>query len=291
MRIEPYHEDRMTLELLDRLNRDGETALVEAELIREYAEILALLPYDLQPVQPAAAVWRQVEARIADRELSAEAPAGPRSPTVVPFPDRADSDFEARPPAPTRARRPAPWVTLAMAATIALCFLGLGYFWAQARLQQTTIEELRDAQARSLQVSHHYDMVRRTARQYYPLQPVSLSPREKPFYGRVWVCGMHQQWLLNIEGLKPASAGHEYRFWFETEDGKVDGGRVEVNGGEAQLSASSMPLGTKGFSVTLEVEGGDHRKPQGKMLLKAQEARDIVLGIEDLGVDPKSLSM
>lgn len=289
MKDPSHEEERVTCDLLDRLNRDGEAALVEAELILEYAEILALLPYDLEPVQPRDELWERIEARAA-ADASEE-----HEPTLVPFPRRPDSSAapvsDAPVPAPVSVRSTAFRGAFAMAAALALCLLGLGYLLAQTRFQLSTIDELKSAQARGLEVSHYYDMVRRTARQYYPLRPVALSPREEPFYGRVWVCGMHQQWLLNIEGLKPAPAGQEYRFWFETEAGKVDGGVVEVLDGEAQLAASTMPRGTNGFSVTLEVEGSHPRKPQGEVLLETQEARDIVLGIEDLGGDAEHLSM
>jgi hypothetical protein len=295
MKIELNQDARWASELFDRLARDSETALGESDLIRQKAELLALLPYDLEPVRPRDEVWRRIEARIAQQEGE----ASPEdlswgAPDLVRFPDRSGSNGPfPRPPGPLSAAayRPAGRGGYAMAAELALCLVGLGILLAQSRSQRSTIEALRAEQARSLQVSHYYDMVRRTARQYYPLRPVSLSPNEKPYYGRVWVCGMHQQWLLNIEGLKPAPADHEYRFWFETEDGKVDGGRLEILDGEAQLAAASMPLGTKGFSVTLEAEGGPSRKPQGRVLLKAREAREIVLGIEDLGGGSAGLSM
>ena len=293
MKVGRHEEDRMTSELLDRLNRDGEAALVEAARVVGYAELVALLPYELEPVQPGGEVWRQIEARVA--EVGTEAPSE-SVPTLVAFPKRPEPMAEPRRdtsrPLPGKASRPVGGGALAVAASLALCLLGLGYLFARTQHQQSTIDQLRSVEARSLEVSHYYDMVRRTARQYYPLRPVSLSPREEPFYGRVWVCGMHQQWLLNIEGLKPAPAGHEYRFWFDTEEGKADGGRVVVVDGEAQLAASSMPLGTKGFAVTLEPEGSRAPKPQGRVILRAQEARDIVLGIEDIGAaDSESLSM
>lgn len=294
MKIELCQEDQMTSEILDRLTRDGEAALEEAELVLECAELLALMPYGLDPIEPREALWQKIAAQVAERKAGGEAARKP-APTLIPFPERHAASAEPVPqtPAPVLvpASHPAGRGLLALAASLALCLVGLGYLLAQTRFQQTTIAELRSAQASSLEVRHHYDMVRRTARQYYPLYPVSLSPREEPFYGRVWVCGMHQQWLLNIEGLKPAPRGHEYHFWFETEDGKVDGGVVEVTDGEAQLSASSMPLGTKGFSVTLEAVGSHARKPEGRVLLVAQEAHDIVLGIEDLRPSSKDVSM
>ena len=303
MRTESRHEDQVTLELLDRLSRDAEGALEEASLVREYAEVLALLPYELEPVKPRPEVWQSIQGSLAAQ--TEESPSSAAGNKLVMFPQltqATEAEATVPRPSPQPVSTPAPAAGrlsgrgyLALAAVLGTCLLGLGYLFAQTRFQASTIEQLRGslntAQAQSVQVEDNYSMVTRTARRYYPLRPVSLAPREEPVYGRVWVCGRHQQWLLNVEGLQPPPAGYEYHFWFETDSGQVDGGVVRVRAGEVQMAAPNMPLGTRGFSVTLEQEGTRPTQPQGERVLEAQEAQEIIVGLEELEADPQAVSM
>ena len=51
----------------------------------------------------------------------------------------------------------------------------------------------------------------------------------------------------------PPAPGEEYHLWFMTEDGKIDGGTIDVRSDtSSEREAMSMPDGTEGFVVTLE---------------------------------------
>lgn len=289
MSMDSSREDRTLLETWDRLSRDGEAALEQNEADRESAELFALLPYELEPVVPRREVWERIRAGIA-----AEAPAR-SEPNVVRFPNRSEPAAGA---APASRTAPAGRSTWAMAAVLAVCLVGVGYLWATVRFQSSAIARLESdltaaqaVNAEMTRIHDQYAMINRVARLYYPLRPMSASLSQDPVIGRVWVCGQHQQWLLNVEGLKPAPPGYEYRFWFETADGKVAAGSVKVVDGEARLSAPSMPVGTRGFSVTLERKDSEAERPQGEVLLSGEQAQQIVLGVEDLDSGTGDLSL
>ena len=167
-----------------------------------------------------------------------------------------------------------------MAAVLALCVLGLGFFWATVRNQQSTIarltSELDAAAARPAELTfarNQLDMITRVAQLYYPMRPSApIAQRRQPASGRVFVCGRHQQWYLNLQGLEPPPAGYEYCLWFVTGKGMVMGGAVELRAGAAELSAPTMPEGTRGFAVTLEKKSTPHDEPRGDILLLGEEA-------------------
>ncbi|MEL7058842.1 MAG: anti-sigma factor [Acidobacteriota bacterium] len=104
-------------------------------------------------------------------------------------------------------------------------------------------------------------MVTTIARQAYPMQAQPARATAASADGIVYVCGAHQRWYLALSAMPPADAHHEYRVWFLTDDGTVEGGTIEVDqSGTAGLDATSMPRGTRGFAVTLEpIEPGVSR--------------------------------
>ncbi|MEO1085475.1 MAG: anti-sigma factor, partial [Acidobacteriota bacterium] len=58
----------------------------------------------------------------------------------------------------------------------------------------------------------------------------------------------------------------DYHLWFMTQDGPVDAGVVEVDGGIAGLRDLNMPDDTSGFRLTLEPSNtGD--QPSGDVIL------------------------
>jgi len=158
--------------------RSDETAEMMARL---YTEVLGLVPYELEPVAPAASVKASLMARL----TSAAAPETPEAPEVVgdetrpaaapvvpvpPVPVAAAEPVRAAAPAPAvplrasqemrippprmaagaasrpaRARR---W-PLALAAMLALAMLGLSvWLYSQVGTQQATIASLRNELAR-----------------------------------------------------------------------------------------------------------------------------------------------
>lgn len=267
MNREAHREDEVVLEIVDALARgDGPRGLSALE--RETTELWALLPYELKPVAPRPEVWEEIRGKLAGS-------------TVVRFPERP-SVAPALPPAsrPAAAGRPTGWSTWALAAALAFCLVGVGYLLAKTEQQRTTIAELAaqlesaDTRlAETVRARQQLDMITRVAQHVYPMHPTPTGPRHRtPVSGKVFVCGKHQQWYLNIQGLEAPPSGYEYCLWFETAEGKVPGGIVTVRDGVAELSAPHMPPGTKGFAVTLERANTHPEEPQGDVLLLAEES-------------------
>jgi len=86
-----------------------------------------------------------------------------------------------------------------------------------------------------------------------PLRPMTVgddSPEESP-YGLLFLAADHQHWYVRVGGLE-ARPDRYYRVWFETEDGLVPAGNLV--GDELELSAPTMPEGTRAVHVSLETE-------------------------------------
>ncbi len=252
-------EDRVILDVLDRLAPDPETAREETALAREYTEILGLLPYELEPAAPSPEIWERIRSRLE-----------PTAPSVVRFPRRRQS------PAP--ARRARGWRVTALAAAFAVSLVGAGYLLTRTESQQSTIDrltsDLEAAETREMALERdvdQFEMITRVARHIYPMRPAAAVARQT-MTGNVFVCGQHQQWYLNVQGLSEPPADHEYLLWFITEGGMVPGGTVTLQAGEAELSAPSMPVDTRGFAVTLERRDTRHDEPRGDVLLLGEQA-------------------
>ncbi len=216
--------------------------------------------------------------------------------TVLPSreePDRDDMSFGQGYGAEVDSKRPAasgtPWLSWAMAAMLGFCMLGLGYLAGESRQQEATIAHLQaDLLEQQVKVEEpglerlldelstaqrRLRMVTEVARTAYPLRTVSTATdaQSRPD-GIMYVCGQHQRWYLNVKGLEPPSPGKEYHLWFMTADGTVDGGILDVEPGVLAIKeANSMPVGTRGFSVTLE-EAGVGGEPEGLMVLLGEQA-------------------
>lgn len=260
MSAEFDRQDQALLEAVDCVARGDERGS-ETMLEREVTELLALLPYELEPVTPRPELREGIRDRIAGT-------------TVVPFPERA-----AAPPLPSRptsSGRAVRLGMLAMAAVLALCLVGLGHLLARTEQQQATIAELTQALATTdarlaemARARDRLDMITRVAQHVYPMRPARPAAElRRAAFGKVFVCGEHQQWYLNIQRMEPPPPGHEYCLWFVTAEGMVPGGAVKVrDDGVAELAARSMPAGTRGFAVTLEVENSHSEEPQGDVML------------------------
>jgi Anti-sigma-K factor rskA, C-terminal len=195
---------------------------------------------------------------------------------TIPFP-RQRKTASAAPPRRSR------W-NAALAAALVLCVAGLAYLADKVTEQNRTIARLTTElegipiadfatlYADLKAMEHRFDMVTTVAREAYHLQGVERVS-DRPVEGVVYVCGNHQRWYLNVQGLESPPAGQEYRLWFLTGDGMIDGGAVHVeDGARAELEATTMPKGTQGFAVTLEDMGSDHRSPGGVMVLLGEES-------------------
>jgi hypothetical protein len=205
---------------------------------------------------------------------SPPAAAGPRA-GALPFPKRRSSGE-----IPERRRR---WSGL-LAAALVMCLAGLAYLADKVAEQNRTIARL-SAELEGIPVAdfaslladlndieRRFDMVTTVAREAYHLRRVEHF-RDRPIEGMVYVCGNRQRWYLNVQGLEAPPAGQEYRLWFVTGNGMVDGGVLSVeDGARAELEATSMPDGTHGFAVSLEDTGSDHQRPSGLMVLLGEES-------------------
>ncbi len=268
-RTREHLEDRAIELALSQVTAGGEPRRsvasdgADAALVREYTELLGLLPYELAAEVPPARIKEQILARAAGRQSAGAAESAGEA-AVVPF----------QPPA--RARRPV-WA-FAQAAALAASLVGLGFLsavvWQQNRqigqlhgqLAATTLQQGEAAQAREelRAVRGRLDMITNVARHAYPMRRVSRNDAARQPEGFVYVCGMHQQWYLSLHGLEPPADGGEYHLWFMTEEGKVDGGTLEVRSDSpTEMEARTMPEGTHGFQVTLERQD----QPEGLTVL------------------------
>ncbi|MEM8930845.1 MAG: anti-sigma factor [Acidobacteriota bacterium] len=280
---------------LERLHRGWDSREGVGELdaeAREYLEVLALLADDVEEIEPSPSVKAGLFEQIgADREqpTSSREPAG----QVVAFPEpSADRSASSTPS----------WLVPALAAGLALCLVGLGYFYGQftnlqgqLRGQSALIAEQREqveasqelqfrlieTQREVADLHERLAMVDTIAQTAYPLRATALgaqlvstsgdAPHRAPD-GRVYVCGQHQRWYLTAQHLEPAPEGREYHLWFMTEQGAIDAGVVEVSGaGSALLRNLTMPKGTHGFAITLEAVGMEGDEPHGPMILQGDE--------------------
>ena len=167
-------------------------------------------------------------------------------------------------PTPVPAR--SSWGSYAMAAVLAVSLVGLGYLGALVRQQSQQIDRLNAQLVASAtpedvtRMQHELatarsrlNMVTTVARKVYPMHRVAHNGSKSRPEGIVYVCGRHQQWYLSLHGLEPPDEGQEYHLWFMTEQGKIDGGALEVRDDtSSEMEALSMPDGTHGFLVTLE---------------------------------------
>lgn len=267
--------------------RSGEAA--DPALVREYTELLGLLPYELAAASPPAQLKEAVMVRAGEASESAAAVASDGAGTPLAPLDAARRDivpFE-RPAAGRKTPAPSPAWRYAQAAVLAASLVGVGFLSATVQQQHKQIGQLTgqlQASARSQEdnrtLRNRLEMVTTVARKAYPLRTVSTGrfgassgngTAQKP-EGIVYVCGMHQQWYLSLHGLEPPAAGGEYHLWFMTEEGKVDGGVLDVRpGAPAEMEAQSMPDGTRGFLVTLEMPD----EPESLTILLGESAINL----------------
>ncbi len=258
-----------------RLLPGGEGA--DSEQVREYTELLGLLPYELTPAIPSPAVKESIMARVGAEVAAATGTATSGNETS----DRSPLPFER--PATQAPPVQQPVWRFAQAAVLAASLVGLGFMsvtvWQQNRqidqLSRQIVdsnqrqEELLQARDETRKLQERLNMVTQVARYAYPMRTVSTGrvagrdQVQKP-EGIVYVCGMHQQWYLSLRGLEPPDEGSEYHLWFMTKEGKMDGGVLDVQPGDpSEMAAQSMPKGTQGFLVTLETPD----KPEGLEIL------------------------
>ena len=265
-----------------RLVQGGDST--RAGLVREYTELFGLLPFELTPEAPSP----QVKDRIMHRIRRGSDPAAEAA-------DGRSAALEVVPQAASAVSAPAarrPWGSFAMAAMFAVCLIGLGFasglVWQQRQQIDLLNEQLalvtsspRSGEVLQTQreldtLRDRFEMITVIARQAYPMRRVSHNrPSQTTADGIVYVCGQHQRWYLNLRGLEPPGADEEYRLWFMTDKGQVDGGVLEVGPGRSiEKDALTMPPGTKGFVVTRE-RIGPRDEPESLTILLGEQAINL----------------
>jgi hypothetical protein len=280
--------------------RSDETAEMMARL---YTEALGLVPYELDPVAPAAGVKARLMAAISGDETRPAPVAEPvRAAAPAPaVPLRASQEMRIPPRmagagAAARPARPRRW-PLALAAMLALAMLGLSvWLYSQVGAQQATIASLRNELSRersrsegaiakvrqletdTLDLNEKFSLVTSPAVLVSPMRPVA-KPGQPPVQpgarGVLFVAADHQHWYMTLRGLQPAAAGQAYKLWFMADTGAVSAGSFSAQpGAPIELSSQHMPAGTKGVLVTLEADA-QAPAPSGPEILRAASFYEI----------------
>jgi Anti-sigma-K factor rskA len=318
---EANSEDLTILAALEALDRgiDSPTGtprpdeLSETDtLARLYAEVMGLIPFELEPVEPAPGVRTRLMAVIHGDETQPAASVIPAIPTVsaasanraapvplpAPVPLRPSQEIRVTRPASSvqgsAARRPPKRWPLALAATLSLLLLGLsGWLFLQLGQQRETIaslqqeldterarvaemtEEARKIQASALDMREKFSLVTSPAVEVSPMRPVGAPPPQPYARGTLFVASNHQHWFLALDGLQPAAQGKAYKLWFVADQGPVSGGSFTAQpGAPIELSSKHMPPGTKGVMVTLE-DDPQAPAPAGPEILRAAAVYQI----------------
>lgn len=275
--IELSEEDLAILRTMDQVLAAGtDLRLVaggeDAGRTREYVELLGLLPYALAAETPAPGLRQRILTRVA-------AEAEPSALDDVPEPV-ARQLARTSPAVYAPAARPG-WGTWATATAFAVVLLAAGFWGGVARERSVQIDRLnaaftaayqdRDVHAELVSTKRRLDMITQVAQQAYPMRTVDSNGAARAPEGTVWVCGMHQQWYLNLRGLEPPAEDEAYYLWFLTDDGAVNGGRIDVVAdAPVELEAPTMPDGTYGFGVTLE-RGAEPPAAPGEMIVLGEK--------------------
>lgn len=248
----------------------------------EYLAVLTLLPFADRPAVPDPALRASIFARIAGRGVEEQ---GAGLDTVSPPTSR---EPVLAPVVPLRRSGSMGAVPVLLAAMLGFCLVGLAFLASLVVEQRDEIralasrieagESLAEQQAGYVtailqQAERRLEMITQVAREAYPMRVVAraeLAAGEESPRGVVWVCGRHQRWYLNVQGLKPAPPGQAYNMWFVTEDGLINAGILDVDPRRAtELEAQFMPAGTHSFQVTLEPDARPHSEPHGSPILIA----------------------
>jgi hypothetical protein len=333
---EVHDEDQIILAALAALDVDlgtdsGEIELPRGDetqetLTRLYVEALGLLPYSLEPAVPAPAVRQRLMAIVQGDETQEVDPVTAAVPPPVAMPpvsaasavresqgpQREDSRPDLResqavsalsapsapmaPVAPIESRRrPRRW-PLALAASLALLFLGVSAFFGWGLVDQDRKMEALRAQNEALrqesdemrqrvgaletqlvEMRGSMSLVTTPGVEVASMRPVAESGAPVPpeAGGLLFIAPDHQHWHLSVRGLQPAEQGRRYHLWFIGESGAYSGGSFDAKpGSPMELSSEHMPTDTREILIT--VEDLDAAQPSGPPVLRATPPIKII---------------
>jgi hypothetical protein len=276
------------------LPRHGEDDTDET-LRRLYTEVLGLLPYELDPVEPRGEVREALMARLAElREKHADGAGG----AVVPF---GDSDRAAAGGAPGAPASPSDrrWrfaaglaAGIALVSLVGALFLGLRLGQAETRLARAEVEreallerldDLDDAQVSRAALERQLSqlgeaMTVATTRgvEVCALRPAGDEPLQPESFAVLFM-SPDGHWYLNANGLDRPTAGAVYKVWLNTAAGVVDAGVLDPQG-RTDLHLGADALGQEmmlSVAVTME-EDAHAAAPQGPMVLYGDDKMQVL---------------
>ena len=299
-------DDRTPIELdpeVERLAADAALAALAAPalpadaddegvdpLARLYADLLGLVPYELDERPPAPGVKARV--------LAAARGEAERRASVTAFPRRvaaaAEDETSRRPPLPR-------WL-LATAAALALAVAGLGIatgvLAGRLETQQADLVRLADEldasrrraellavaqgalERRSLGLATQLALVANPGVEVCPLGPVGADPLHPQARGLLFLSMADRQWYVRVANLEAAPPGRVYRLWFLTADGgAMPGGELQPGPDEGiSLGGRRLPdpAVMSGVAITLERQGEDPHRPTGPTILFGDEKMTII---------------
>lgn len=280
----------------------AQSAEARAEL-KALSEVVALLPYAAQPVEPPATVRRQLFARIAASQPAEKAQAAPVRPPAV----------AAAPPLPVRPRRNAPPLMSAVLAVM-LLVVGLGGFAVSlqirmdemarnsqisvaelnrtrqameerlAQMQQVLADTQASQQALSAQLAASRVELANLSAQLNQEQQVltfisapgvatrvlEATTAEVQAAGEMYMYPGHSEAVVLFRGLPPLAAGQVYQFWLANAEGQIAAGTVLADAdGLARLHVVA-PREVNAFTqvmLTVEPVGGS-ATPSNQVVLE-----------------------
>ena len=257
---DPYDEASLR-ELCDLLSEEEGGAPSESAR-RTTLETLAMLPFELEPIEPSAGGKERLMAAVA-RERKSRAPE-----TAV------HSLAEHR-----RAKQPemestregstasSPGWLLPLAASLLLAVGSFAYFQSnEVRSQRRAMAEIRqqveavESQLQAIESDRdrarsHLAQVSRPGTEACALRP-RLASAPADAHGTLYVMPDGEGWVLSLDGLEDVP-GKTYQLWFLNEETALSGGTFDTGNRPYEWTNDKMPPhGTRAVAITLESQGG-----------------------------------
>lgn len=260
-------EERAIWEALESGLAQGEPT---DELRREYAELVGLLPYALEPQEPSEHLTARLLAAVRQDQREDHLHRSVRQLTLA-----------------HASRRK--WM-MPLAAGLMLWMGGVS-FWlyrqageqksAIAQLtQQLSTAEARTARLVSMQEKYAWSRANLALVTAPGVGVCSLgrASEDAPAAARgaLYVASDHQHWYMMVEGLEPSAEGYAYQLWFVSQGVPVSGGTFEPRpGAPVELASDKMPPDVDAVSITLEPREGATR-PTGPEILFGDEMVQVL---------------